>query len=253
MDKKSEKILIFIMALALIALPILYKAETYAQIEDGMIGPDGMINQHPGIMRFHVIANSDSSEDQNLKLKVRDYVLSKVQNEIADAIKNAENSDDDITQSQIMRSYIKSNLPKIEGWAEEAIRLSEFDYDARACIGIRHIPAKNYGDLYFPEGNYEALTITIGEGKGQNWWCVVFPPLCLVDSDDSAYREAFDIGEEETLQLKFKTVELLKGLNDDSDTDVPSSLVLLGNDIAGSAFQEAINQILAEVTTPPQN
>ena len=92
MDKKSEKILIFIMALALIALPILYKAETYAQIEDGMIGPDGMINQHPGIMRFHVIANSDSAEDQNLKLEVRDYVLSKVQNEIADAIKNAENS-----------------------------------------------------------------------------------------------------------------------------------------------------------------
>ena len=63
--------------------------------------------------------------------------------------------------------------------------------------------------MYFPEGNYEALTITIGEGKGENWWCVVFPPLCLIDSENSAYEEEFDVSEEDRLILKFKTEELL--------------------------------------------
>ena len=80
------------MALAFIALPLLYKAESYAEIEEGLISSDGMINQHPGIMRFHVVANSDSDEDQELKLAVRNYVLAKVQNEITHAISQGSQS-----------------------------------------------------------------------------------------------------------------------------------------------------------------
>lgn len=234
MDRKAnrnfEKILIVLMALAFIALPLLYKAESYAEIEEGLISSDGMINQHPGIMRFHVVANSDSDEDQELKLAVRNYVLAKVQNEITHAISQAQSGRAEqsgrseqsgqseagaveISQSSIMREYIKNNLPQIREWAQEVIDAAGFEYEARAGIGIRHIPAKYYDDLYFPEGNYEALTITLGEGEGQNWWCVVFPPLCLIDSEDSAYKDEFDVGEEERLQLKFKTLELLSGEN----------------------------------------
>ena len=78
-----------------------------------------------------------------------------------------------------------------------------------ASTGIRHIPAKYYDELFFPEGNYEALTLSIGEGKGQNWWCVVFPPLCMVDSENSLYNEELGITEEDKLILKFKTQELI--------------------------------------------
>ena len=90
---------------------------------------------------------------------------------------------------------IKDNLDKIEEWTKEALELYESNYGYKASLGIRHIPAKYYDDLYFPEGNYEALTITIGEGKGQNWWCVVFPPLCLVDSGGNPS----DVSEEEMM------------------------------------------------------
>lgn len=227
MDKKFEKILIILMICAVLALPILNKEETYAEINDGIISSDGMINQYPGIMRFHVVANSNSEEDQQIKLVVRNYVLSKVQNEIIQAInhevvetdsqnemESSQGTTNDAILSRVMRDYIKNNLDRIDGWAQEVLNIAGFDYSASSSMGIRHIPAKYYDDLFFPEGNYEALTITLGEGSGENWWCVVFPPLCLIDSDDSAYSSEFDIKEEDRLILKFKTEELL---DDDSD------------------------------------
>lgn len=240
MDKKFEKILIIAMTLAFIALPLLYEAESYAKIEKGRIGSDGMINQHPGIMRFHVIANSDSDKDQELKLAVRNYVLSKVQNEIANAINSSGAGEENSAQASIMREYIKNNLPQIQEWAQEVINASGFEYSARASIGIKHIPAKYYDDLYFPEGNYEALTITLGEGKGQNWWCVVFPPLCMVDSADSSYSEEFNLTEEERLTLKFKTEELLKSLDDNNLTCKYSIYETVGKFIRDSIAENTL-------------
>ena len=78
-------------------------------------------------------------------------------------------------------------------------------------LGVQEIPAKQYDDLYFPAGNYEALTITIGEGAGQNWWCVVFPPLCLIDCEDSAYKDAFEADGQGRIILKSKIKEMMKG------------------------------------------
>lgn len=206
MDKRFEKLLTLLMALAVLILPILGEPKMPASGTE-----QNMVNDHPGIMRFHVIASSDSTEDQALKLAVRDYVLSHVEGEITEAIAASEQSpSSQSSHSQIMRAYISSNLPRIEAWAEEEIRRQGFDYGAEASVGVRHIPAKYYGDLFFPEGNYEALNITLGKGRGQNWWCVVFPPLCLVDSEDSAYKEEFGISEEDRLILKFKTEEILK-------------------------------------------
>ena len=212
MDKNFEKVLIGLMALAFIALPFLNSSAKASEKGEGLIGSYGLINEYPGIMRFHVVANSDSTEDQDLKLQVRDYVLSKVQEEITQQMTSSHSdsaSREPLAQQKFIREYIEDNLPRIESWAKEAVISQGFDYDVTASTGIRHIPAKYYDELFFPEGNYEALTLSIGEGKGQNWWCVVFPPLCMVDSEDSVYNEEMGITEEDKLILKFKTQELI--------------------------------------------
>ena len=212
MDKNFEKVLIGLMALAFIALPFLNSSAQASEKGEGLIGSYGLINEYPGIMRFHVVANSDSTEDQDLKLQVRDYVLSKVQEEITQQMTSSYSdsaSREPLAQQKFIREYIEDNLPRIESWAKEAVISQGFDYDVTASTGIRHIPAKYYDELFFPEGTYEALTLSIGEGKGQNWWCVVFPPLCMVDSENSVYNEELGITEEDKLILKFKTQELI--------------------------------------------
>ena len=160
---------------------------------------EGMINEYEGIIRFHVIANSDSDEDQELKFKVRNQVLAKVQNALEGSQGAAQT-----------RAYIEDNLEEIEACALECIRAEGYDYSVKARIGVTAIPAKQYDDLYLPAGSYEALTIAIGEGKGQNWWCVVFPPLCLVDARESGHDELFAEDVQGRLVLKSKVVELLK-------------------------------------------
>ena len=160
---------------------------------------EGMINEYEGIIRFHVIANSDSDEDQNLKFKVRNRVLAKVQNALEGS-----------SGASRTRAYIEENLEEIEACALQCVRAEGYDYNVKARIGVTAIPAKQYDDVYFPAGSYEALTITIGEGKGRNWWCVVFPPLCLVDAREGGYEEMFDEDLQGRLVLKSKVLELLR-------------------------------------------
>ena len=160
---------------------------------------EGMINEYEGIIRFHVIANSDSDEDQKLKFKVRNRVLAKVQNALEGS-----------SSASRTRVYIEENLEEIEACALQCVRAEGYDYNVKARIGVTAIPAKQYDDVYFPAGSYEALTITIGEGKGQNWWCVVFPPLCLVDAREGGYEEMFDENAQGRLVLKSKVLELLR-------------------------------------------
>lgn len=180
----------------------------------------GSVNEYPGIIRFHVIANSDKQEDQQIKYMVRDEVFRKLENALTrkllqeEARVSAEVSEpaakkESAVQAEISRAYIREHLPEIETWARECLRANGCAYTASARYGVCAIPAKNYDDLYFPAGNYEALTITIGEGAGQNWWCVVFPPLCMVDAADSAYRDSFHIDAQGRLVLKSKIRELL--------------------------------------------
>lgn len=160
---------------------------------------EGMINEYEGIIRFHVIANSDSDEDQELKFKVRNRVLAKVQNALEGSQGAAQT-----------REYIEENLEEIEACALQCVRVEGYDYNVKARIGVTAIPAKEYDDVYFPAGTYEALTITIGEGKGQNWWCVVFPPLCLVDAREGGYDDLFAEDLQGRLVLKSKVLELLR-------------------------------------------
>lgn len=185
-------------------------------------------------IRFHVIANSDSEEDQALKLRVRDGLLEKINGDLAveamaRADAEAETAGMSLEQS---RDYIESHLAEIETAAAEIISQAGYDYPVSAELGVRFVPEKTYNNVVFPAGNYEALNVTIGTGEGQNWWCVLFPPLCLIgaeppeelDADllameaglDPKYRELFDAagsGKKTPLRLEFKTLNYLKRID----------------------------------------
>ena len=122
------------------------------------------------VLRLHVLANSDSKEDQELKYKVRDQLL-KYMNNICDNVSTKEEA------IQIANKNV-DNFKKI---AKQTIIENGYNYDVDVQIGNFEFPTKNYGNISFPAGFYDAVRVTIGEAKGQNWWCVMFPPLCFID------------------------------------------------------------------------
>ncbi|MBC7326409.1 MAG: stage II sporulation protein R [Moorella sp. (in: Bacteria)] len=126
-------------------------------------------NSH-NLIRLHVIANSDTAADQELKRHVRDAILASVGRSLAAA--------GDIGAARKMVSY---DLAAITAAARAQIKRSGQDYPVRTEFGDFPFPTRAYGDIILPAGEYEAVRLVIGEGKGQNWWCVLFPPLCLVD------------------------------------------------------------------------
>lgn len=170
------------------------------------------------VFRLHVIANSDTAEDQELKYKVRDKVL-----EYMNKISSDCSSKEDVIS--IAYKY-QDEFKKI---AEEVIKENGFNYTVNIKIGNFAFPTKTYGDISFPAGNYDALRIEIGEAEGQNWWCVMFPPLCFVDvtsgvvPDESKEVIKENLNEEEyslisdnqssDIKFKFSLVEFFKGIN----------------------------------------
>ena len=264
MDKKEKKTGVTILLLMVIAMGILAATEGWLQdstlheamlqeesMQDGAPDADSLpvpvpesVNEYPGIIRFHVIANSNSQKDQNIKYMVRNHVFCKLENQLTAAMLHAEPraaaadaaagtakqaalaasasaalpertaqtaraADRSAIRAATSRAYIKAHLPEIEAWAQDCLRAAGCSYTARAQYGVCAIPAKSYDDIYFPAGNYEALTITLGAGEGENWWCVVFPPLCMVDAADSAYKDNFHVDQQGRLVLKSKIRELL--------------------------------------------
>ena len=133
--------------------------------------------------RLHVIANSDSEVDQQIKMDVRNAVLEASK----EGILKCENPLE-------AEEYIKANLQTILSAANKALEDNGVDYKATAQIGEFSFPEKTYGEVTFPEGNYHALKINLGEAEGQNWWCVMFPPLCL--SEIGALDEDYELPED---------------------------------------------------------
>ncbi|MCH5266033.1 MAG: stage II sporulation protein R [Lachnospiraceae bacterium] len=123
------------------------------------------------IIRLHVVANSDSDSDQELKGQVKETILTYLRGAMKEAATVEE-----------ARQAIRSHLRDIEEIANEKMQQEGFDYRAEASLGKCYFPVKEYGDLTFPAGDYEALRVNLGESQGQNWWCVMYPTLCFVDS-----------------------------------------------------------------------
>lgn len=173
------------------------------------------------IIRLHVVANSDSPEDQAIKLRIRDAIIKELKPKL-----------ENLKSQEEVKNLISANMDNLIAAAEEEMaRLGEnFPIDIE--LGTFEFPTKVYGDLSFPAGAYQALNVKIGEAKGKNWWCVMFPPLCFVDIAQGVisektleeFKEILDenelellksekANEEETVKIKFKLVEMAKNFN----------------------------------------
>jgi len=164
------------------------------------------------VIRLHVIANSDTQEDQALKLLVRDRVL-----EQAQALYSPEDGVDQALEKLEHSLYLLAQAGR------EVVEEQGYDYPVSASLEQTWFPTKSYQDFSLPAGSYTALRIVIGEGDGQNWWCVVFPPLCLgsvSQTVDEAYEAgsftedqvALITGESGGYVIKFKAMELWEQL-----------------------------------------
>ncbi len=172
------------------------------------------------LIRFHVIANSDSDKDQKLKLKVRDEVISYLQPKL-------ENSNS-IEESE---KIIKNEYKTLENISKKVISKNGYNYTVKVGLEYSNFPAKQYSSVVLPAGKYKALRIIIGEGKGKNWWCVMFPPLCFIDDQNGIIDEKTDkklkevLTEEEydlimaknknevkNLEFKFKITEVFQNI-----------------------------------------
>ena len=154
---KNSLILLFLLFLYISISAISYVNAASKDIEESFF-------------RLHVIANSDSEEDQNLKYKVRDNLI-KYMNTLC---KDVESKDDAIEIANL-------HLDEFKQIAEETIKNNGYTYSVNVEIGNFSFPTKNYGDVSLPAGYYDALRVKIGNAEGQNWWCVMFPPLCFVN------------------------------------------------------------------------
>ena len=127
-------------------------------------------NLSDNVFRLHVIANSDSVEDQNLKYIVRDKLISYMNN----LCSNCTNKEEAI-------EIVNNNISSFQEIAQNTILENGYNYNVTVEVGNFEFPTKTYGDISFPAGYYDALKVKIGTAKGQNWWCVMFPPLCFID------------------------------------------------------------------------
>jgi len=177
-------------------------------------------NQQPGIaekiIRFHVIANSDSNADQQLKLTVKDTLV----RSLSPILK-------DVASKEEARTILIKQLGSIKELAEDTIKNHGYYYPVTVSLEECYFPLKIYGEYSFPPGYYEALRVQIGQAEGKNWWCVLFPPLCFVDETYSIVDESsgdklegiltedeYDtlINKKTPVKIKFKLFESIKKL-----------------------------------------
>ncbi len=202
---KYSLILIILLGIYIFISAFSYVTSVSSELEDS-------------IFRLHVIANSDSKEDQNLKYIVRDKLI-EYMNSISLDAKNKEEA------MQIAKEHIND----FEKVAKQTIIDNGYNYDVQVEIGNFSFPTKTYGDISIPAGLYDALRVKIGEANGQNWWCVMFPPLCFVNvssgivPDESKKVLENELSEEEysiisdtnskEVKFKFKIIELFQNSN----------------------------------------
>lgn len=171
-------------------------------------------NISKNVFRLHVIANSNSEEDQNLKYKVRDEL-----------IKYMKSISSNISTKDEALTLVNNNLDTFQAIASNVIIENGFDYPVKIEVGNFDFPTKTYGDISLPAGFYDALKVEIGEAQGRNWWCVMFPSLCFVDVSNGIVPEEskenlqsnldyedYNLisSDEAEYKIKFKLVEILE-------------------------------------------
>ncbi|HEU4965698.1 MAG TPA: stage II sporulation protein R [Bacilli bacterium] len=185
-----------------VPLPANVATEVEAAKETGIIPQDAV--------RLRIIANSDSDADQLLKRQVRDEIIDAVALEV----RGIDNPDD-------ARTVIEAGVPKFNEIAKQVLADKGSDYAVTTDFGLVPFPTKLYGNKVYPAGDYEALRIRIGEAKGQNWWCVLFPPLCFVDkTNGDAVPKMMD----EKKPAPITTVSVKNEQGEDEEVQVRSAL-----------------------------
>lgn len=127
-----------------------------------------------GAIRVRVIANSNSDYDQNIKFKVKEQIQADMYN----MLKNAKNIDE-------AREIISGNLDELESNIDSILRKQEYNKNFEINFGLNYFPEKEFKGIKYNEGYYESVVVTLGDGLGDNWWCVLFPPLCLLEAEES--------------------------------------------------------------------
>ena len=181
----------------------------------GLLPVNGEEMIYDEVIRLHVLANSDTEEDQTLKLKVRDGIL-------AEAGEMLSGCEDRETALKIISD--ESGINKLEAAAAEVIAREGYSYPVKVTVSEEKYPRKNYESLCFPAGTYTSLRVQIGDAVGQNWWCVLFPQLCLgaatrdnrdafieVGFTPEQYKIVTDTDEPE-YEVRFKILEIIEGL-----------------------------------------
>ena len=191
------------------AIVISVAAEAYSD------GVQADLRNH--LIRMHIIANSDSENDQTVKLAVRDRLLEDVGKKLC------------VESGAECKADIIENLDDIEKTANSVLREHGFGYGAKAVYGKFAFPKKEYKNMTLPAGEYYGIRVILGDGAGQNWWCVMYPPLCVSDNGETALSsesekrlreelsgEAYDIVTSNSggVVVKFKIVELVQELKE---------------------------------------
>lgn len=208
--KEKFRILLFLSILIFCSLTTMllkYNAKNNEELQTGIAQE---------IIRFHVIANSDSNEDQELKIIVKNTLVKS----LSPLLKNS-------TSKEEARAIITDYLEDIKNLAENTIENNGYHYNVTVTLEKTYFPLKIYGDYTFPPGYYDALRVQIGKAEGKNWWCVMFPPLCFVDETYSIVDEESGdtlkniLTDEEyntltnkktPIKIKLKIIDLIKDL-----------------------------------------
>ncbi len=202
--KKQQMAFIYILLLLLGALVNVYKEPLMTSAQQNtepVVIPEEAI-------RLRILANSDSEQDQALKRKIRD----EVNKEITVWVEK-------LTSIEAARELIQSRLPEIEKIVQSVLVKENQEQKFGVDFDNVSFPTKMYGSYIYPAGEYEAILITLGEGKGANWWCVLFPPLCFLDFSNGQAVQAAELEEEDKSTSAKKTSEELSALIVDEEED----------------------------------
>ena len=200
---KNTKIRTIILLAFLLFIYIFISAQSYVSAVSS--------NLSNAVFRLHVIANSDTNEDQSLKLKVRDSLI-EYMNKICS----------NCTTKEEAISIATSHKDEFQKIAEQTIKENGYSYSVKININNFYFPTKNYGDISLPAGLYDALRVEIGEAKGQNWWCVMFPSLCFIDISSGVVDDEAKENLEENLEKESYTI-----ISDSKNKDIKFKFKLI--------------------------